>query len=170
MIGKTVDRVPTRAAPHANERIRRQTEMNIAYFGLRPEEIDSRLAELDTEWDIERVLETVASCRSLAGLVLRGVNRKRKWLLLTTMVQGFFCSTPFRAGPRRSLYSGALVSAPKTKLRASATHSRHSGVILQTCPGTAIVGTAPRWARYSGLWDGRRSANRSRRVRSAAAR
>jgi len=90
MIGKTVDRVPTRAAPHANERIRRQTEMNIAYFGLRPEEIDSRLAELDTEWDIERVLETVASCLSLAGLVLRGVNRKRKWLLLTTMVQGFF--------------------------------------------------------------------------------
>jgi hypothetical protein len=72
----------TRRRPKVNDHIRRQTEINLAYFAQRPEQIAQRLRELDEEWDVERVLETGSSTLTLTGLLL-GVASSRKWLLLS---------------------------------------------------------------------------------------
>jgi len=50
--------------------------------------IERRLAELDQEWDIERLLETNASIATLVGLTL-GATVDRKWFLLPAAVAGF---------------------------------------------------------------------------------
>lgn len=89
MIATSAQRVMQLAAPSVAEEIRRQTEMRVAYFAAHPEGIPRRLAELDSEWDIERALETAASALSLMGFVL-GVTGRRRWLLLPLVVQGFF--------------------------------------------------------------------------------
>jgi len=170
MIAKTVDRVPARTAPHVNERIRRQTDMNITYFRLHPEEIDGRLAELDTEWDIERVLETGASCLSLAGLVLRGVSRKWKWLLLATMVQGLFLqhalkgwSPPVPLFRRLGFRTQNEIESERYALKAL--RGDFKDLHRDGNRGdSAQVGEVLRAVAR------RRSANRSPRVRSAAAR
>jgi len=51
--------------------------------------IDVRLSELDAEWDIERMLETMAPTFTLTGLVL-GLTSHRKWLALPLIVNAFF--------------------------------------------------------------------------------
>jgi len=170
MIAKTVDRVPARTSLYVNERIRRQTEMNIAYFGLHPEEIDSRLAELDTEWDIERVLETVASSLSLAGLVLRGVNRKWRWLLLAMMVQGFFLqhalqgwSPPVPLFRRLGFRTQNEIESERYALKALRGD-------FKDLPRDGNRGDSAQVGEVLRAVGRRRSANRSRRVRSAAAR
>jgi hypothetical protein len=50
--------------------------------------IEQRMAELDREWDVERVLEVNASTLALTGLVL-GATMNRKWLLLPGIVLPF---------------------------------------------------------------------------------
>jgi hypothetical protein len=52
------------------------------------EEISTRLAALDEEWDIERYLETLAPSFALSGVAL-GALSSRKWLLLPAVVLGF---------------------------------------------------------------------------------
>lgn len=89
MIATTADRVPGRTARESNDRIRRQAEASIAFHAQHPEQIGRRLAELDREWDIERVLETGSSALTLAGLLL-SITRGRRWLLLSLGVQSFF--------------------------------------------------------------------------------
>lgn len=89
MIAPTSTRVTAQTTDESNERIRRQTEMNIAYYRKHRDEIDQRMSELDREWDIERVLETGSSALTLTGLVF-GVLGRRRWLLLSLAVQGFF--------------------------------------------------------------------------------
>lgn len=89
MIASSAQRVSAQTAPASNDRIRHQTQINLAYFAAHPDQIDRRLKELDQEWDIERVLETGSSTLTLTGLVL-SVLRGRKWLLLSLGVQGFF--------------------------------------------------------------------------------
>jgi hypothetical protein len=51
--------------------------------------IDERLAELDVEWDIERMLETMAPTITLTGLLL-GATVHKKWLVLPALVNAFF--------------------------------------------------------------------------------
>src|SRR5690242_13677940 len=90
MMPTTTQRVACNTAAEVNERIRRQTEENIArYAGAGPAAIDRRLEELDREWDIERCLETMAPSITLAGLFL-GATVNKKWLILPALVQGFF--------------------------------------------------------------------------------
>jgi hypothetical protein len=89
MITTTARRVPDNTTTAANDRIRRRTRANVAYYADHRDEIDRRLSELDEEWDVERVLETGSSALTLSGLLL-GVARSRKWLLLSLAVQGFF--------------------------------------------------------------------------------
>ncbi len=89
MLASSAHRVPNRTPPAVNERIRRSTEMNLAFFAEHPEKIRARLRELDREWDIERVLETTASALTLFGLV-RALRRRRIWLLVPLTVQSFF--------------------------------------------------------------------------------
>ncbi|HZD39166.1 MAG TPA: hypothetical protein VE131_00495, partial [Terriglobales bacterium] len=71
MLPATKTRVSLHTDEAVNEEIRRETEQNIAYFAhAGPEAIEARLAELDREWDIERVLQTNFSVVGLLGVVL----------------------------------------------------------------------------------------------------
>ena len=79
MLPDTVSRVAEHTADEANQRIRRRTEENIELYSAAGDNfIDRRLAELDREWDIERLLEANAASVVLMGLLLSAtVSRKR---------------------------------------------------------------------------------------------
>lgn len=84
----TATRLQSATDEAANRRIRRQIEINVHYYALHPQEIDKRLAELDREWDIERVLEANAATLALTGTVL-GILRHRGFLVLPLVVTAF---------------------------------------------------------------------------------
>jgi hypothetical protein len=88
MLPSTTARVPLHTPERYNEAIRRQTEENVARYAADPAAIDRRLAELDREWDIERVLEANASSLALVGLGL-GVFVDRRFLIVPGLVCGF---------------------------------------------------------------------------------
>jgi hypothetical protein len=89
MIPATTQRVPAHTSPEINQRIRRTTQANIARYAKQGRQaIDCRLAELDHEWDIERVLEANASSAVLLGCTL-GAFVSRKFFLLPAIVGGF---------------------------------------------------------------------------------
>ncbi len=89
MLPPTRTRVNQNTTKASNERIQALTECAVMkYAAAPPGEIEARLAELDREWDIERVLETNAAAFSLAGLLL-GIAVSRKWLALPVTVAGF---------------------------------------------------------------------------------
>lgn len=89
MIPPTAGRVTQNTDEQVNERIRRQTEENIArYAQAGPEAISRRLAELDHEWDIERTLEANAATLALVGLTL-GATVDRKWFLFPGVIAAF---------------------------------------------------------------------------------
>ena len=83
------DRVRANTVPEVNQRIDEQIERNIRHYsGQTKEEIYRRIQDLDQEWDIERVLEMMASSFSLTGIVL-GATVDRKWFLVPTIVISF---------------------------------------------------------------------------------
>lgn len=86
----TSERVITSSPQNANQNIRILTEHRIRYYARHPGEIDVRLAELDEEWDVERVLEANASTLALSGVVL-GMTVSKKFLWLSAGVLGFLC-------------------------------------------------------------------------------
>jgi hypothetical protein len=89
MIPSTVARVPEQTADRINEQIRRQAGENLArYAAAGPEAIDCRLAELNREWDIERILEANAATVALIGLGL-GTFVDRRFYALPAVVAGF---------------------------------------------------------------------------------
>lgn len=89
MLPATKTRVSLHTDEAVNEEIRRETEQNIAYFAnAGPEAIEARLAELDREWDIERVLQTNFSVVGLLGVVLSRLEN-RSWLLFSGIAAGF---------------------------------------------------------------------------------
>jgi hypothetical protein len=88
MFPATTRRVAEHTAEEINQRIRRQTEANVRYFAEHPEQIDWRLAELEAEWDMERLLEANAATIAFTGAVL-GLTVDRRWLLLPAVVTGF---------------------------------------------------------------------------------
>lgn len=78
MIPSTVERVPQHTAEHVNEDIRRQTEERVARCAAAGREaIYRRLAELDREWDIERVLEANAATLAATGAALALLTDRR---------------------------------------------------------------------------------------------
>lgn len=89
MVSTSIERVPAHTAESINEQIRRRTAASVMYYAQRPEQIADRLDELDREWDVERLLETVSSSLTLLGLV-GAITGHRKWLMLPLAVQGFF--------------------------------------------------------------------------------
>lgn len=89
MMTDTVRRVPDHTDPAINERIQREIEGSIAYHARNKHEIDHRLAELDREWDIERTLQAGSAILTVSGIVFSKILRRR-WLLLSAVVQGFF--------------------------------------------------------------------------------
>ena len=83
------DRVRANTAAEVNRRVDDQIERNIRHYsGQTKEEIYRRIQDLDQEWDIGRVLETMASSLSLTGIVL-GAAVDRKWFLVPTIVISF---------------------------------------------------------------------------------
>lgn len=63
-------------------------EERLAYYETHPDQIDTRLAELDREWDIERTLEANASTLAFTGTMLAATG-DRRWLALPAIVTGF---------------------------------------------------------------------------------
>ena len=89
MVTSTRDRVPLNTDACINASIRRKTENNIAYYASGgADAITRRFAELDQEWDIERMLETNAATATLVGMTL-GITVSRKWFVLPAAVAGF---------------------------------------------------------------------------------
>ena len=85
----SADRVKRSTPEHINRQIDHDTDASIASAaGRTGEAIEQRMAELDREWDVERMLEVNASTLALTGLVL-GVTVNRKWLLLPGIVLPF---------------------------------------------------------------------------------
>ena len=79
---RSADRVRRSTSEQRNREIDRQTDLNIQrYAGASPADIRNRIAALDREWDVERVLEVNASTLALTGLVL-GLAVNRKWFAL----------------------------------------------------------------------------------------
>ena len=86
---ESADRVRRSTDTEVNKRIDRQTDANIARFsGLGRDAVLRRIAALDHEWDVERVLEVNASTLALSGLAL-GVTVNKKWLVVPGVVLSF---------------------------------------------------------------------------------
>jgi hypothetical protein len=84
------DLVRRNTADEVNEKIDRKLRENIDYYrGKDHAEISERIAELDREWDIERVLGVNMSTVALTGIAL-SLFHSRKWLVLPTVVLSFF--------------------------------------------------------------------------------
>ena len=83
------DRVRAHTAQELNQKLDDQAAQRIQQYTRRsPDDMDRRIAELDREWDIERLLEMNASALAFTGLVL-GIARNKKWLLLPGVVLPF---------------------------------------------------------------------------------
>lgn len=86
----TSTRVELNTPSELNELIRTQADARIARLEQgRSVEIRARLAELDREWDIERVLQANASTLVVLGTLL-GARVDRRFLLLPAAVLTFF--------------------------------------------------------------------------------
>jgi hypothetical protein len=82
------DRVRRHSPPAANlavdQKIRERVRETVDLNALR----SRRIAELETEWDMERTLNTNAATLALTGAVL-GTTVSRKWFWLTGTVLSF---------------------------------------------------------------------------------
>lgn len=89
MIPASTTRVPEHTAERINEKIRNDTERNIALYAAAGNAIiNQRLKELDEEWDVERALEMNASAIALLGLLF-SIAGGRRWFLLPALAAGF---------------------------------------------------------------------------------
>jgi hypothetical protein len=75
----TVNRVPRHTSEEVNRHIAEETEERVRRLAANPAAIQSRLHELDEEWDIERMLEANAAALAFTGTVL-GTFVDRRWL------------------------------------------------------------------------------------------
>ena len=72
------------------------TRDNIDKYSNTPDDVISEhLRKLDEEWDIDRSLEVNMSALALAGILL-SLFVSRKWLILPTVVLGFFLQKAFQ--------------------------------------------------------------------------
>lgn len=83
------ERVRANTAAEVNWRIDKRIEENVRLYSDRPpEEIARRIWELEHEWDIDRVLQTMAASFSLTGIALSLTN-DRRWIMLPGIVLSF---------------------------------------------------------------------------------
>ena len=85
---KQGERVRNRTSAAANEKIDGEIMDSLEYYARHPDEIETRIVELDREWDIERTLELNAATLALAGTLLAKFVDKR-WLLMPVVVTTF---------------------------------------------------------------------------------
>ena len=90
MLSDTATRVQRHTASRLNDRIRNEMESRVSALKSddRTALVDRRLAELDREWDIERVLKMNFAILSLVGLAMTA-GKSRRWLLLALGVPAF---------------------------------------------------------------------------------
>ncbi len=88
MLPSTVERVPRQTNAQIDEQIANETRERVASCCADPAAIESRLNELNHEWDIERTLEANAATIALAGMVL-GATVDRRFFALPAVVAGF---------------------------------------------------------------------------------
>ena len=88
MLPANSERVAIHTSDTVERRLQDEFEDRLAYFAGHPEEISTRLEELDREWDMERAIEANASTLAFAGVALGAMVDKR-WLLLPALVTGF---------------------------------------------------------------------------------
>jgi hypothetical protein len=80
------ERVRANTPADVNWRIDQQIEENVRRYAEKsPEEIARRIWELEQEWDIERVLQMMASSLSLLGIAL-SLTRSKRWIILPGVV------------------------------------------------------------------------------------
>jgi hypothetical protein len=84
----STQRVPLHTAPEINSRIHQSIDVNTAYYRQHPHLIPGRLAELDREWDVERLLEANAATLAFTGTAF-GIVFGKKWLILPAVVTAF---------------------------------------------------------------------------------
>jgi hypothetical protein len=83
------ERVRANTPVDVNWRIDQQIEENVRRYAEKsPEEIARRIWELEQEWDIERVLQMMASSLSLLGIAL-SLTRSKRWIILPGVVLSF---------------------------------------------------------------------------------
>jgi hypothetical protein len=83
------DRVREHSPTALNERIDRATQRRVLRAGGESKAaLSRRIEQLDTEWDMERVLETNASAIALSGVLL-GLFVNRKFFVLPCIVLPF---------------------------------------------------------------------------------
>ncbi|KNY31835.1 MULTISPECIES: hypothetical protein [Rhizobiaceae] len=84
----TANRVSAQTPTEINRHLRWEMEKRLAYYETHPDQIPTRLEELDREWDIERTLEANASTLAFTGTML-AATVDRRWLALPAIVTGF---------------------------------------------------------------------------------
>jgi hypothetical protein len=90
------ERVRANTAEEINWRIDQRIEENVRLYLEKPQEdIARRIWELEREWDIERVLETMAASFSLTGIGL-SIAVDRRWILLPGAVLSFLLLHAFQ--------------------------------------------------------------------------
>ena len=83
------ERVRANTPAEVNWRIDQRIEENVRRYAEKPpEQIARRIWELEQEWDIERVLQAMASSLSLLGIAL-SLTRSRRWIILPGVVLSF---------------------------------------------------------------------------------
>ena len=86
----TTTRVERNTRSDVNDFIRTLADAEVARLqDAEPVEYEARLATLEREWDIERLLQANASSLVVAGVAL-GYAVDRRFLLLPAVVLGFF--------------------------------------------------------------------------------
>jgi hypothetical protein len=84
-----IDRVRKHTSADTLMEIERQIEESIRFHSTQPVSvITSRIRKLESEWSIERWLETNASTLAFTGVAL-GLTISRKWFALPLIVTGF---------------------------------------------------------------------------------
>jgi protein tyrosine phosphatase (PTP) superfamily phosphohydrolase (DUF442 family) len=78
-------RVPPRAAHQAGRDMADTLERRVAYYAAHPAEIDARLAALEREWELERVLVAKAATLSIGGALL-GIFADRRFFVVPAAV------------------------------------------------------------------------------------
>jgi hypothetical protein len=82
-------RVRANTLAAVNRRLDNEADARVRdYANKSSAEITHRIAELDREWDVERLLETNASALAFTGLAL-GVTHSKKWLIIPGIVLPF---------------------------------------------------------------------------------
>lgn len=89
ILNPLLDRARTNTCDEVNYEIDQKTRENILWFSREdPDLIAARIAELDKEWDTERVLILNASAISLASMVF-GITKNRLWFVMPAVVSFF---------------------------------------------------------------------------------